>query len=287
MQQPDDQSVRHLVELGYVDPEEIATRDAETRRQQSAVLREATELSLQGRLPEAAVLSEQLVNADPDWAAPRQLLAEIRYRQGQLVDAQAQLDWLTYHGVEHPRLALIGGAIALNQRDLPTALESLEYASYVDPDLPSVHTLYGCTLLRVGKLDQATDAFRRAAEQRPADARALDGLAAVCLRTRQFEEAADWALQAVEQNVQLFHAHYHLGLALMRLDRPQEALQALENSARVDRMRCAPYYWLARVAELQLNSPDLAARYRQQGRDIVRDRSTRRNSRRSPPSAWI
>jgi tetratricopeptide (TPR) repeat protein len=277
MDQYDDQSVRHLVELGYVDPDKVTAHHAEVLRQQHAALRQAKELTSTGRLQDAAILSQQLVTADPDWPAPRQLLAEINYRQGQLVDAQAQLDWLTYHGVEHPRLALIGGAIALTRRELQAAMELLDYACHVDPALPSVHTLYGWTLLRVGKLDQAADAFQRATGQRPTDARALDGLASMCLRAGRFEEAADWALKAVEQNTQLFHAHYHLGLALKELGRSKEALQAFEISAQMDRTRCAPYHWLANIAELGLNDPVLAANYRQQGRKVVQDRRVKRN----------
>jgi tetratricopeptide (TPR) repeat protein len=277
MEQPDDQSVRHLVELGYADPDEAAARHAAMRRQQEAELRRAAELASSGQLNDAAAVSEKLVAADSNWAAPRQLLAEVFYRQGHLREAQLQLDWLTYHGTEHPRLALIAGAIALTRRDLQPAMELLEYARHIDPTLPSVHTLYGYALLRLGNLDDAADAFRCAAEHSPTDARALDGLAAVCLRAGQFEEAADWALQALEQNIQLFHAHYHLGLALKRLGRHNDAIQALETSARVDRLRSAPYYCLSRLAELHLKNPSLAAGYRKQGRDVVRERRARRS----------
>jgi hypothetical protein len=89
-------------------------------------------------------------------------------------------------------------------------------------------------------------------------------------------------LQAVDQNPQLFPAHYHLGLALKKLGRSKEALRALEISARVDRMRCAPYYWLSRIAELQLNDPALSESYRQQGRDVVRDRRIKRSHSKAP-----
>src|SRR5688572_6331889 len=137
MQQHDDeQSVSHLVELGYIDPNEIAGREAAIRQQQQVELRQATDLTAAGRLAEATVVLEKLSSDDPNWIAPRRLLAEIHYRAGRFDAAQAQLDWLTFHGVEHPRLALIAGAIALNRRQLQLALELLEYAAYVEPNLP-------------------------------------------------------------------------------------------------------------------------------------------------------
>jgi tetratricopeptide (TPR) repeat protein len=270
MQQPlDEQSVHHLVELGYVDPDEAAHRAAAARQQRQAELQRASDLSSKGALRDAAAMLESLAAADPDWPAPRQLLAEIYYRAGQFDEAQSQLDWLTYHGVEHPRLALLAGAMALSRREPQVALEALEYARHVEPKLPSVHTLFGTALLRLGRLHEAENAFRQAVDSNASDARACDGLAAVCLRRGEFEDAADWALQALEKNMQLFQAHYHLGVALARLNRPHEALQALETSCRLEPMRAAPYYWLARIAGFQLNDSALASRYRQRGREAT------------------
>ena len=119
--------------------------------------------------------------------------------------------------MDHPRLALIRAGIALTRREVQTALVELQYARQVEPNLPSVHTLLGTVLFRLGRLDDAEDAFREAVQQNPADARARDGLAAVFLRHGEYEDAADWALCALEQDMQLFSAHYHLGVALAYL----------------------------------------------------------------------
>jgi predicted Zn-dependent protease len=275
-QHDDDRSVQHLIELGYVDPEEIAARNDAVRRQNEAELCRAAELASQGKMQEAVFRVERLSADNPEWIAPRQLLAELRYRTRQFGAVQAQLDWLTYHGVEHPRLALIAGAMALRRREFQSALEELEYARHVEPKLPSVHTLYATVLLRLGRLDEAAEVFRRAVQCEPTDARAHDGLAAISLRQGRFDDAADWALQALEQNMQLFQAHYHLGLALARLNRPHEALQALETCARAEPQRGAPYRWLSRIAEDQLHDRALAARYQQRGREVIRWRRSRR-----------
>jgi tetratricopeptide (TPR) repeat protein len=277
-QHEDEQSIRHLVELGYIDPDEVARRQAAIRQQQEVELRRAAELTSKGLQQEAVVLLEKLSGEDPDWIAPRQFLVEAHYRAGQFREAQSQLDWLTYHGEENPRLALIAGAMALGRRELPSAFEALDYARHVDPNLPSVHTLFGTVLLRLGRLDDAEDAFRKAAEQNSSDARADAGLAAISLRIGRFEEAADWALLGLEKNMQLFHAHYHLGVAIAQLNRPREALQALETSARVDPSRSAPYRWLFRIAECQLNDSELASHYRERGIEVIRQRRNRRRS---------
>jgi predicted Zn-dependent protease len=275
-QRPENESVRHLVELGYVDPDELASREAARRRQLQEQFRQAVELNRQRRGDEAATLLEKLTDDDPDWAAPRQLLAEIHYGRGHWDLAKAQLEWLAVHGVDNSRLALIAAGIATMRREYRSALEDLIFARYVDPNLPSVHTLLGTVLLRTGKWDEAEAAFRQAAEQNPTDAHARDGVAAVCLKHGEYEDAADWALRALEQDMQLFCAHYHLGLALTQLNRPMEAVQALETSARLDPTRLASYYRLSQIARHQLNDSAAATRYRERAREIIRQRRAHR-----------
>jgi len=278
MPQRDDSSVHHLVELGYVDPDEEAARVVAARERQRRALRQAAELAAQGRLAEAATLLETLAADDSEWVSPRRLLAEIYYRQGRCTQAQDQLDWLAFRGIEHPRLALLAGALALHRADLQSAREWLEYARHVAPDLSGVQTLTGTLLLRLGRVDEAARSFERAVQQNANDAAALAGQAAVFLRRGQYEEAADWALRALEQDMQLFRAHVHLGLALAQLGRPKEALQALEISAKTDPTRSAPYRWLRRIAEEQLGDAPRAARYRQLGQEVIHHRRERRRS---------
>jgi predicted Zn-dependent protease len=264
-----------LVELGYVDPDESAARDAEQRRVLQSQFQQAIELHRQGNASQAAVVLERIAADAPDWSPPHQLLAEIHYKAGRQRETQAELEWLEHHGVDLARFALIRGAIALARREMQTALGELEYAREVEPNLPSVHTLLGTILLRLGRLDAAEDALREGVQQNPADARARDGLAAVFLRHGEYEAAADWALCALEQDMRLFAAHYRLGVALAHLNRPNDAIAALETSAKLDSSRAAPYYWLSKIAREQLGDAELSARYRELGRETIRQRRER------------
>jgi tetratricopeptide (TPR) repeat protein len=275
-QQDYESSIRHLVELGYVDPVDSAAREAARGRLQQVDLKTATDLAARGNLDEAAQILQSLCANDPSWVSPRQLLAEFYFRAGRFSEAQAELDWLTYNAVESPRLSLLAGTIALSRRQIPCAIELLEYAAHVEPELPSVHRLLGTALLRAARLSEAADAFHEAIRRNNADARALDGLAAVCLRHANSDAAADWALQALEHDMQLFDAHFHLGLALACLHRPQDAIKALEASAKVDPTRGDPYRWMAKIAREQLQDPKRAADYRERGREVVRQRRKQR-----------
>ena len=275
-QQDDESSVRHLVEIGYVDPDDVATREASRLQQQQAEFKAAAEFAVDGKLDEAAPLLQSLCADDPNWIAPRQLLAEVHFRLGRFCEAQAELDWLSCNAVENPRLSLLAGALALGRREIAAAIELLQYAAHGDPELPSVYRLLGTALLRASRMSEATEAFHEAIRRNGADARAFDGLAAVCLRQADFDGAADWALQALEQDILLFDAHFHLGLALARLHRPEDALKALEAGAKVEPTRSAPYRWMARIAREQLHEPERAAGYIQRGREVTRQRRNQR-----------
>jgi tetratricopeptide (TPR) repeat protein len=275
-QQDYESSVRHLVELGYVDPEDSAARVFARGRLQQVDLKTAADLAARGNFDEAAKILQSLCANDPSWVSPRQLLAEVYFRAGRFSEAQAELDWLTYNAVESPRLSLLAGTIALTRRQIPCAIELLEYAAHVEPELPNIHRLLGTALLRSARLSEAADAFHKAIRRNSADARALDGLAAVCLRQADFDGAADWALQALDHDMKLFEAHVHLGMALAGLHRPQDALKALEASAKVDPTRGAPYRWMAKIAHEQLHEPERAAGYRERGREAVRQRRKQR-----------
>lgn len=262
-------SVRHLVDLGYVDPDEEAIRRAAFRRKLNTELRHPVEIINQGRGPEAIGLLDRLAAEDPDWFPPHQLLAEIKFRGGDWRAARSHLDWLAHHNIVTPRLALMAATIALESRDLHAALADLEYAAHVNPKLATVQSLLGTVQMQLSRWEAAADTFERAVRQNPADARALDGLAAVALHRRDFEKAAHWALKALEHDMRMFRAHYHLGRALLHLDRPIAAIEAFTACTRIDPSRAAPFRWLSRIAKHQQRDDARAADYQDQGRKIL------------------
>jgi len=269
-------SVLHLVDLGYVDPEEAAASQAALRSRLEADLGRAIELHGSGRGQEAVELLHRIASDDPELISPRQILAELHFRAGNWNAARPHLDWLAYHNVVTPRLALMAGALALTGRDLPTALDELKYASHVEPTLPSVQSLFGATLLRLGKWEAAEEAFERALRQNPENAPALEGLAALALHREDFEGGAHWALEALRHDMQQFRAHYHLGIALAYLERIEAAIEAFATCARLEPLRAAPFYWLSRLADEHQGDAVSAAEYRERGREVIRQRRCRK-----------
>ena len=270
-------AVRHLVALGYEDPLEAATQQATVERSQRAQLAGAEELLKAGDATGAIAELESMIDAAADWVAPHQLLARAYYRTGRWRAAAKQLEWLESHGVEHAELALLRAQLALRTRSLDAARDHASYAKALHQPLAAADVLIGDVEFRLGDLAAAEAAYRGAIEVQGPHATALAGLAAVALRGGQLAEAIDWSLQAIEQSPKMATAHYRLGLALWRLQRPREATAALRTAAALNAQLAGPYRWLTTIAVAE---GDLAAAegYRQLGQAVVERRRQLRDA---------
>ena len=263
-------SVRHLFELGYEDPQEIA----ECRRREAtlheAKLDQARQL-LDARSPAAAVaLLEQIATKPVESPGLHWLLARAHFDVGNLNPALAELRWLETHGYERTEFALLRGSIALRQRRLREAIERAEYAHCLQQPCVQADILLGEAQYRLGDLSSAEASYRHALAEEGSNPSALAGLAAVALRRGKLEAAVDFALQALELNPRMATVHYRLGLALLRIERKQEAAAALNVAAQLAPQLAGPHRLLtliyAGVDELK------AAQHRSKAANIIAHR---------------
>jgi tetratricopeptide (TPR) repeat protein len=133
-------------------------------------------------------------------------------------------------------------------------LRKVEETSELDPRL---HKQIGEVHSRLGRWDEAFQAYRRAAEIDPHDPHAKRGMAAAAIACELYDDAVDYALDAVELAPHEPLPHYYLGIALWRAGRPRDGAVALENAAAI-----APQFAAAHRR--------LAALYRTGLRDYVR-----------------
>jgi tetratricopeptide (TPR) repeat protein len=276
-----DPSVEHLVELGYVDPHDLAAREAAEQCRRITELNRALSLIDADLFAQAIACLEQLAKEHPDWINSRAVLAEAYHRANLWQSARTEIEWLMCRGIEQPQLYFLSAAIEFASRQYDLALEELQCAGRAGIVLPGARALEGEIHLRKRDFAAAEAAFRSSIEQEGPTLRTLDGLASVNLSFGRYEEAAVNALDALAQEMRFGRAHYHLAIALLQLDKPQEALRALETWAAVEPQAAAPYRWMARVCEQRFDDPPRAASYRAQGRDVVR---RRRESLKSSPA---
>ncbi len=93
--------------------------------------------------------------------------------------------------------------------------------------------------------------FKMALEVDADDHRALDGLSEACLGMQRNEEAAEHALDAVGLLHHLPSGHYHLGVALARLQHTERAIQAFDHCIAMQPQNRDALAWRVRMLEMQ------------------------------------
>jgi tetratricopeptide (TPR) repeat protein len=263
-----------LIELGYEDPLTAAARERRAAQEFDEALKRAQALIETGRLADAIGGLNQLAEHAPATPRVRWLLARAYFQAGELNAAAAALQWLEWHGSEQAEFSVLRSTIALRRREFRVAIEQAEYARHLRTPLPAAELILGEAFFRTGELQAAAAAYRCALQADEPSPAALAGLAAISLRSGAYQEAVDWALQALENNIQLPSTHYRLGLALMHIGRQAEAIAALEAAARILPQLAGPHRWLARLYEPV--DGERATQHRALGSQIVNRRRARR-----------
>ena len=207
------------------------------RRELEAEFQQALKPFERGDLQEAADQFEKLAADDPNWVAPRQLLAEIYYRLGDLARPQnnssgsrcTPLSIRTSSDFRHYRA---------RQARHGRSFGRFEVCRVYDPNLPSVHTLLG-TLLPARPFERGQSIERQSLSARLTHTRSTAWPAftsRIELRGRGRRRA-----RGPGPRYAAFSPHYHLGVALAHLDRPDDAITAFETSAKVNPNSAAPF----------------------------------------------
>jgi hypothetical protein len=267
-----DDSVKHLVQLGYVDPNALAEGEAVRNCRWSIKLHRA--LSRIDSCELEAAIDElcELIDEFPDSHRARAQLAECLFHAGRRAEARDQIEWLRFHGNEQPQVYYLSAAVEFADRNLPAALEELQGTRRGAIRLPAADILQGNILLRQLDFEASRRAYQSAVNDSITSPEAHAGLAAIELHTNAPEAAADNSLNALALDMKCGRAHYYLAVALTQLGRPQEALQAFESWAAVEPLAAAPYRWMARVCSHNLQDEGRSKSYRDRGRDVVRQR---------------
>jgi predicted AlkP superfamily phosphohydrolase/phosphomutase/tetratricopeptide (TPR) repeat protein len=275
------EAIRHLIELGYVEPPDKNVRRMIDRTLEENRYNLARSL-VDARQPTRAVpLLEELVRGRPEHPGYRHALFEAYYALGRYDDCRQIAEAMWARGYRGPLVNLGLAALEMAARRPGPALERLRQAERVSPDLPELHLLIGQAYLRLREWPEAERAFRKALELDVDHARAWHGLASAALGRGDFERAAELALRAVGLRGDYAEAHYHLGVALARLGRPREAAVALRRSVALRPNLLAGYRRLLDLYDGPLADPKQAREVRLQAEQVM---LRRRMNRRVAPA---
>lgn len=269
--------VRQFIDLGYVaesadDPKE-ALRS--TERENRWFLAQSCVAA--GRDLDALPLLETVYEEWPERFDFASELGLCQMRLGLIEDARETLAPLTRNRQAGATALLLAAQLEYHSRNFEAGLNLLERAEALDPKHSALQQELGKIRLRLGRLDLAETAFRKAIDYDPEQPYSYSGVAACRIRKRDWEGAADYALRAVAIKFDQPLAHYTLGVALARLGQDAQAAQALETC-----LRYAPGFYPAHryLLALYRRQPERAENVRIH-REFIRGHVQRRKSTRT------
>ncbi|MDA2930387.1 tetratricopeptide repeat protein [Acidobacteria bacterium AH-259-O06] len=156
------------------------------------------------------------------------LMGTALIRDGQLEEGEHLVRDLIHKG-DSAQARLILGTARLMSRDIPRALSQFERALELNPNLPSLNTLYGKALRQAGRLQDSIESFRRELVINPQDFDANLYLGMYLYKNEQkYEEALSCFERALHVRPGDVLVRFHKGLVYVLTDRTDEALELLE-----------------------------------------------------------
>jgi tetratricopeptide (TPR) repeat protein len=148
-------------------------------------------------------------------------------RTGQRERAQVYLDRIFSAG-ESAEAHLLMGTAMMETRDYPGAVTELQKALAINPDLPTLRTMYARALLGSGDQEAAVRELQRALQAAPNDFEANLTLGALLRRDGRHQESARYLRRAHELRPQDLTARLGLAGALLSLGELDESRRQLE-----------------------------------------------------------
>jgi Flp pilus assembly protein TadD len=215
-------------------------------------------LAALGKDEEAIRQLEPTLDAAPPDAAVLYAIGLAYLRAGK-AGFRATLERLAAFPAGRPALHLLQGQAFLRDREFEQALEELQAAEKLNPDLPRLYYALGLAHQQLGHNREAIAAFELEARRAPQDASTLYYLALVLEADGKADAAEPRVREALKLDAQNPEANTLLGKILVKQNKPAEALKLLETAIAQDAGDPEKRYLLARIYQ-QLGRREDAAR---------------------------
>lgn len=264
--------IEQFVALGYMEPPSPQQAEAAALAAREARFNLA-QVYFNTRRPRMALpIFEELNNqhpGQPRYAVP---LAQCYVALGQRDRARQVIQKLLSDDKRRPWAQwLLALADLLEDRDAD-ALARLAEIEQDESQLPELYVRLGAAYLRLGRLEDAERAFRKALELDQDTPAAHLGICRLRLHQRRYQEAVEAALEAVGLEYLLPAGHYLLGVALARVRDYDRAVQALELALRMEPGMAAAHRWLAAIYGRPGGDPGKAVQHRLAYESLLRKR---------------
>lgn len=248
------ETLQHLADLGYITAPKADKQDTIQDTLLSNQYQLALSLLHERKQAEALALVEELLTRLPDNPRYLMLAARCHHQLGQRGQCRHYVERTLDKMEDSAEARLLQAKLEFGDGHVEAALELLAELERSHPRLPGLQLEIGRVYLRRRRWSEAEHAFGAVLDRDPDSAHAHEGLAAAYLGQRRDEEAANEALTSIELLRHYPRAHYRLGIALARLKRYRQAIEAFEMVLSMMPGLCNAHRWLTRLFAREGNS---------------------------------
>lgn len=252
-------AMQQLIELGYIQkPDENIAKNIEDTVDESKFYLARVYMN-KNNYVEALPIFEDLYKRKSD---------QIRYafRYAKCLEALNKIDdsniivqkIIDNEKKGYPALFLLKGTLEYAKGNYEKALELLRKTESLDSKLPQLHQQIGFVYLKIRRPLDAEKAFMRAYENDPENEQVHYGLSQVMLRKKEYELAAEYALNTVGLLYHFPRAHLTLGIALAKLGMYERAVEAFEVSLRMAPGLIAAHKYLSYIYLIKMKDKEKA-----------------------------
>jgi predicted AlkP superfamily phosphohydrolase/phosphomutase len=256
-------ALQQLIDLGYVDDMKIEG-DADTNKKEylKNIVREnnfylAKSYSNGGHFDESLELLLEIENREyPDFRYLIEIInCAVKTKRYAL--AEEYINYIRSEKlIADSYLDVLEAKIQIGLNDPGRAMNLLEKAMKAFPDAPDVLLDLGKVLTVVRELEKAKKCFARSIEIDPDNAYAHHGFGLAAMRNEEYELALEYFLNAVEKTYHYPQAHFHLGECLVFLKEYQAAIHSFEVVANIAPELPKTYKWLQDIHEILGNEKE-------------------------------
>jgi predicted AlkP superfamily phosphohydrolase/phosphomutase/tetratricopeptide (TPR) repeat protein len=265
-------AMQQLIELGYIQkPDENVAKNIEDTVDESKFYLARVYMN-KNNYSEALPILEDLYTRKSD---------QVRYafRYAKCLEVLSRIDdsndivqkIIDNEKKEYPALFLLKGTLEYAKGNYEKALELLRKTESLDSKLPQLHQQIGFVYLKMRRPLDAEKAFMRAYENDPENEQVHYGLAQVKLRRKEYELAAEYALNAVGLLYYFPRAHLTLGIALAKLRMYERAVEAFEVSLKMTPGLIAAHKYLSYIYLTQIKDKERADMHIEQIKNLRED----------------
>ncbi len=247
----DKETQERLKSLGYItggiSVSENRRPDPKTMIEVDNLFNDAIIASESGRLEEARILYEHVIQKQPNFAIGYEYAAYNYYKMGRLQEAIGLLSKAVNSNLRTTSLLARLGLYLQEAGQLDESISILEKAVQQDPNNTEAHNYLGVSYFKSGLIAEALEAFMKALELDRDYAMAMNNLGNGYLDMKDYGAAIEEYKKAIATDPKLASAYNGLGVALYRQGLVDDALLNWKKTLELDPRQPDTYYNLGRA----------------------------------------